>query len=276
MVCILLLAGCNQSDHRTWEPTAPTDAPVNSESIAPEAGNPVSGRKFIRTADLKFKVKDVAKATENIEHITTQNGGFVTYTHLSSQISGTNITVISKDSSLRTTYYTVANNITIRIPNQLLDTTLKAIAQNIDFLDHRTIKAEDVALQILSNQLVQKRNTTDEKYRESRSFIRTDEYTTRKKELSDEAKIANLSLNDQVNFSTVHLSLYQDTTIQRELIANEKNTDAYQPGLGSRLADSFKVGWDIIENIVVYLAQLWAFFLMGLIIYFLYRKYRTT
>ena len=45
-----------------------------------------STHKFIRTADLKFKVKSVIKSTYNIEDLTARQGGFVTYTNLSSNI----------------------------------------------------------------------------------------------------------------------------------------------------------------------------------------------
>src|SRR5690606_11498076 len=75
----------------------------------PQTGTSDGERKFLRTADLKFKVKDVSKATESIETITYQCGGFVTHTRLSSDIIQSNITSISKDSYLETTYYSVTN-----------------------------------------------------------------------------------------------------------------------------------------------------------------------
>jgi len=43
-----------------------------------------------------------------------------------------------------------------------------------------------------------------------------------KKEANDAKTLENLSLNDQVNFSTLTLQIYQDQTVKQEMIANEK------------------------------------------------------
>lgn len=273
---VLLLTQCQQSDNNQWEETiSSSDSSAATHVYTPHSGNSDKERKFIRTADLKFKVKDVSKATENIESVTLKNSGFVTYTHLSSDVSHTNMTSVSKDSSLLTTYYTVTNTITIRVPNVTLDTTLKSIAQNIEFLDYRIIKAEDVALQILANQLTQKRNAGNEipDNTKVKSSILADEHNIRKKEISDEARIANLSLNDKINFSTIQLMLYQDPAVRHQLIANEKSPDSYRPGLGNRLAESFRTGWDIIEHILVFITQFWAIILIAIAAYYLYKRY---
>lgn len=271
---IILLTNCNQSAEYSPEMENSTAAESESSYVT-QVGNAEKDRKFIRTANLKFKVRDVSKATENIEDITLKNKGFITYTNLASNISNTNTTAISKDSSLITTYYNVTNDITIRVPNTLLDTTLREIARNIEFMDYRLITAEDVAIQMLSNQLAQQRNSgknipDGEKVK---SNIMADEHNIRKREAADEAKIANLSLNDKVSFSTVQLSLYQNPTIRREVVSNEKNIDAYTPGLFSRLADSLQTGWEIIEDLLVFITQFWVFILIGVACFFLYRKY---
>lgn len=116
-------------------------------------------RKFIRTADLKFKVKDVARATYAIEDIAARFNGFVSYTNLFSTITNQTTIPVSKDSSLETIYYVVQNNMTLRVPNVKLDSTLKALPPLIDYLDHRIIQADDVHLQLLENRLKKERVT---------------------------------------------------------------------------------------------------------------------
>jgi cbb3-type cytochrome oxidase subunit 3 len=150
------------------------------------------------------------------------------------------------------------------------------IAQNIDFLNYRVIDAEDVALQILSHKLAQKRNQTGKPIPsdgKTKSSISADEYDINKKEKFDEAKIANLSLDDQVNYSTVKLSFYENNKIRRELIANQKNLDAYQPNLFSRIGESLVNGWEIVEDIIVFVIQFWAFILLGILFYCAYFKF---
>ena len=137
----------------------------NTETISSSAAvaKEDSTHKFIRTADLKFKVKNVPQSTYYIENVISKFDGFVSFTNLQCKIIEQNKTKISQDSTLETTRYSVENNITIRVPNKRLDTVLKSIAKQIDFLDYRVIKADDVSLKMLANQLSQKRSATKEK-----------------------------------------------------------------------------------------------------------------
>jgi hypothetical protein len=252
-------------------------------SSAAVVANKDSTRRFIRTADLKFKVKSVLKSTYDIEEIANRQGGFVTFTNLASQIDHTATIPVSADSSLETTYYTVTNSISLRVPNTKLDTTLKEISRNIDFLDYRIIKAEDVALQVLANQLTQKRvakneerltNAIDNRGRKLKETTSAEELLLRKQEQADNAKISNLSLADQVSFSTISLSIYQRQTLKRALISNDRNIETYEPGFGSKLLESFKYGWSILEALLIFLAKLWALFLLAIVAYVVYKKYR--
>jgi hypothetical protein len=280
----ILLFGCSQSRNEQMESKAMADSTSNafiSSSAAVENGKDTT-RRFIRTADLKFKVKSVIKSTYDIENITNRQGGFVTYTNLTSNIDNVTTTAVSADSSLETTYYTVTNSITLRVPNTKLDTTLKEISNNIDYLDFRIIKAEDVALQILSNNLTQKRsakneerltNAIDNRGKKLNETTIAEEVLLSKQEQADNAKISNLSLTDQIKFSTINLSIYQRQTINRELISNDKNIDAYEPGFGTKLFDALKYGWDILETFIVFLTKLWGLFLFAIVVYFIYKKY---
>lgn len=253
---------------------------VISSSAAVEPKN--SNRKFVRTADIKFKVKNVAKSTTIIEDATTKFGGFVTYTNLQSHINEEDKTKVSPDSTLVTTKYTVDNNITIRVPNTQLDTVVKSIAKQIDFLNFRVIKADDVTLQILSNKMAQKRSTAtekriataiDEKGKKLNQVIDAEENLDTKKEQNDAKTIENLSLQDQVNFSTLTLQIYQDQTVKQEMVANEKSTNAYRPNIGLQIWDSLKTGWFILENIISFVIVLWPFALMAFLGYLGYKKY---
>jgi hypothetical protein len=281
---LILLFSCSGPRREAAEGDAIADSISNafiSSSAAVENGKD-STRQFIRTAELKFKVKSVIKSTYDIENITNRQGGFVTYTNLSSDINNMTTIAVSADSTLETTYYTVTNSIKIRVPNTKLDTTLREISKNIDYLDYRIIKAEDVALQILSNNLTQKRSTKnqerltnaiDKKGKKLNETTNAEELLLDKQEQSDNAKISNLSLTDQIKFSTINISIYQRQTFKRELIFNDKNVHAYEPSFGSKVLESLKFGWDILEALLVFLTKLWGLFLFAILVYILYRRY---
>jgi hypothetical protein len=258
-----------------------TDPQENLSSSAAKV-DPKSNRKFVRTADIKFKVKNVAKSTNQIEDATVKFGGFVTYTNLQSSILNENKTKISQDSTLVSTKYQVENDITIRIPNTQLDTVIKTIAKQIHFLNYRVIKADDVTLQILSNKMAQTRSTTsedrlakaiDNKGKKLNQIVEAEDTLDDKKEQNDTNKLQNLSLEDQVNFSTLTLQIYQDETIKQEMIANEKSLNSYRPNIGLQIWESLKSGWFILENILAFLVSLWPFVLIGFIGFISYKKF---
>jgi hypothetical protein len=282
---LFLLYNCKSASKERMESTtiADTSSSVFVSSSAAVEKNQDTSRKFIRTADLKFKVLSVIRSTYDIENITNRQGGFVTYTSLNSNIDRVTITVISADTSLETTYYTVTNTFTLRVPNTKLDTTLREIAKSIDYLDYRIIKADDVALQILSNNLTQKRSIESEERlsqaieKRGKKLIETteaEELLLNKQEQSDNARISSLSLKDQIEFSTINLIIYQRQTVKRELISNDKNIEEYKPGFGLRILDSLKFGWNILEAIIVFLIKLWGIILIGAVIFFIYKRYK--
>lgn len=284
LVIITLLFSCKKADSTATADVANYESTADSTAVSSSAAveKKDSKQKFIRTADIKFKVKNVVKSTYAIENAVAKFGGFVTYTNLQSNIHDQIKTKISQDSTLETTKFSVENNITIRVPNTQLDTVIKSIARQIDFLDFRVIKADDVSLKLLANQLSQKRSTTNEKRVEKaidtkgkkiNDIMEAESALANQKETNDNKTIENLSMQDQINFSTITLQLYQNETIKQEITAGEKDSAYYKPNLGIQIVDALKTGWYILQSILVFLLNLWPFIVISLGGIFLYKKY---
>ena len=231
---------------------------------------------------MQYKVKNVAQTTYNIENTTAKIGGFVTFKELKSTINDKSETRVSQDSILETTKFTVENNITIRVPNTKLDTLLSSFRKEVAFLDFRIIKADDVSLQLLSNKMAQKRSSStekrvekaiDDKGKKLNQIIDAEDNLASKKEANDAKTLENLSMNDQVNFSTVNIRLYQREEIKNELYASEKNINKYRPHLGLQIWDSLKTGWFMLEGIIAFVTQLWALFLIAFLSWIGYKKF---
>ena len=167
------------------------------------------------------------------------------------------------------------------MPNTLLDTTLKEIAKHVDFLDYRIIKADDVSLQILANKLTQSRvrkheqrliSAIDNRGKKLNETNNAEENLLSKQEQSDNALLSNLSMNEQINYSTINLNIYQRQSIHRELILNDKNTEAYEPSFLNKLKEAFLFGWRSLQAIVLFFVNIWVFILVGFIIYVLIRR----
>lgn len=284
LLLLVLAIACKQSDasmeasSETAENKTTTNIISSNAAVDPKNSN----RKFVRTADIKFKVKNVAKSTYAIENIIATHGGFVTFTDLKSTINDSNTTKISQDSILETIKYTVDNSITFRVPNTSMDTVLRAMIKEIDFLDNRLIKADDVSLQMLSNKLTQKRlqksrarleKGIDSKGKILNQIVAAEDTVLNKDTDTDVALLSTLSLEDQVNFSTVTLYLYQRETTKSEVLKNEKNVNAFRANIGLQIVDSLKTGWYMLEAIISFVVQLWSIILLIIIGFFIYRNY---
>ncbi|WP_460473065.1 DUF4349 domain-containing protein [Emticicia fontis] len=240
-------------------------------------------RKFLRTADMQFKVKDVRKSSEQIEDLTTKYGGFITYSHMHSDEQEKKTVVISEDSLLQVSTVSVENDIIIRVPNQHLSSVLKELNSMMLYVDHRTIKAEDVRLQMLSNDLANKRqekfvdrNQTVHENRKGNigTAVEAEEALLNHQMLADDHKIQNLNLQDQVDYSTLTIKLYQATFLNKVMIENRQGIDNYRPNVFLRIWDSAKIGWMFLEDVLVILMRLWVFILLGGVglWYYLYKK----
>lgn len=281
LAIITLIISCKKSE-ASEESTS--DIAISADSISSSAAVEKEGstRKFIRTADLKFKVKNVTQSTYIIENITNKFDGFVTYTNLQSNIIDKFETKISQDSTLETTRYNVENNITIRVPNKRLDTVIKTIAKQIDFLDYRIIKADDVSLKMLSNRLSQKRSSITEKRAEKaidnkgkkiNDIMEAENNLASQKEQNDNSKLENLSIQDQIDFSTLTIQIYQHESVKQEMIANTKDYNYYKPNIGIRIIDSLKTGWYVLLDVIVFIIEIWWLVFIVIGGFFLYKKY---
>lgn len=229
-------------------------------------------RKFLRTADMQFKVKDVRKSSEQIEDLTTKYGGFVTYSHMHSDEQEKKTVVISEDSLLQVSMVSIENDIIIRVPNQHLPSVLKELNGMMVYVDYRTIKAEDVRLQMLSNDLANKRqekfvdrNQTVHENRKGNigTAVEAEETLLDHQTFADNHKIQNLSLQDQVDFSTLTIKLYQTAFLNQIMIENRQHIDNYRPNVFLRIWDSVKTGWMFLEDVIVILMRLWVFILLS-------------
>jgi len=234
--------------------------------------NPDSSKLFIRRADLRYEVKDVRNSTLQTEEVVGQLGGWVEHTMLRSEITETTLTPVSEDSSLEEKHYKVVNDMTLRVPQNKLDTTLKALSRMIVFLDHRNISAEDVGLKMKFEARRQKRNEqynkrlgemVDQKGNKLGSIVDAEAERQSALERADQALMNQLETEDQIAFSSIQLQIYQRESVRRTLIPNFKNIDAYRPGFLKRLGNGLARGWDEFLGLVVALITIWPIWVSG-------------
>lgn len=277
-----IFACSKQESNAEYAASDSTAAMSVEESDSTQTVSQSNDNTIIRTADLRFRVKNVKAVSEQIEDLVAQNKGFISYSNHDVNINRQEVTQISADSSNERTYFSESSTITLKVPNKSLDNTLRQIALMAEFLNSKTLKAEDVYLELLSNQLKIKRNTgfqknvnTAQKAKSTFDIEKVaiiEDYKLDKQTITDEAVVSNLSLNQKLAFSTITIEIYQRDGFTDSKIAFDKIVKPYEEPFYLQLWNSIAFGVVILENIILAIAKLWALFVIGIIAYFVYKN----
>ena len=244
------------------------------------SGRPIAdtAKKFVRTAQMKFKTDNVLKTTLAIEDIAVANGGFVTQNHFAKTGEYRQVVRISVDSSLETQRFTAVNHLQVRVPYWKLDTTLRSIGRFALYLNYRIVNAEDVELDLLENQINRLRSErfADEmnEVATGKSAIEAKKMAQQSRTAADVARMETLRIADKIQYSTIDLDIYQNESAIQRLIANEKPVAAYKSGFWSDIADALRYGWDWMKEILIGIIGLLPFVLIACLVLWGYKKLR--
>lgn len=289
--CSFVLAACSaRKDEKAYADALPlADSVAVTGAAADEAATQKkemafkadSGRVFVRTADLNFKVKDVKLATFDIERIVRDNRGYVTSTALESTVNYKNSIRVSRDSVKETVHYNVHTNMTIRVPNTELDKTLSEIAVLFDYLDHRRIYSQDITKELqlaalsqanFKNHKQRVEKVIDEKGKKLNSTIEAENSLFEKQAMADQTSVETKELNYDVAYSTVSIAIYQNESTKSDMLAYSEPVKPYEPPFSGKLADAVSTGGTILAELLLFFIRIWPLWLVGIGIWFLARR----
>ena len=285
-----LFSGCNSNYNNRKEKASVLDIQLEDQKFVKEdstitafADMGITQRRFIRTAQMNFKVKDVMESLEVIEYKTRELGGFVLNSHLSNDIYDSSRLPVSEDSVLQTLRYIRQGTLTLRVPDEKLDTLMAALRPISLFIYNREIHAEDVSIQLLTNQWLHRRSVNsnsnitkaiEHNGKKLTDILKAEGNADEKTETADQAILSNISIEDEVHYSTVSLIFYQDSKSQLNWYASEKQIPAFGSSFISQWKESLTGGWQIMQLLILFITRLWAFISIGLLSYVLYRKWK--
>jgi hypothetical protein len=240
-------------------------------------------RRFIRTAQAQFQVKDVYRTALAIEDEVAAQGGFVVDNEITSQVQRVLSRPLGQGKRLELAEYRLHGELTVRVPSDRTQAFLRAVAAQMEFLDRRSFSARDAQFDLLRQQLARQR--AQDEQRELGETVqvggklgdRTDAIQSRgaARASRDEALIAQKEFEDRVAFSTIALVLHQDSQVRRtERVDVEAVFRDNGPGFFSRVGDALQVGWRGCLELVVALMTVWPLWLLGLGAAVLWRRWR--
>jgi len=268
---IITVFGCN-SDRKNY---------VSSESLnsveqvdAASVADTTATSKIIKTADMRFRVKDVQQTKEQLSETIKRQGGTVTEFSINSTIQESDKVKYSSDSLKEITSYRKEGLLVVKIPSEKLDEFTNTVARLAVFVDHQALKMDDQSIVYLANKLkaqnradalsaISKTAKGKGNNIESSLYIK-DDYVDK--------KIENMNIDNSLRFSTITLNFYQDNTISTLIVGND-NLYNYRPGFFQRLGLNLVDGWTYFKEFILAISHLWMLAAFGILIFIAIKYY---
>ncbi|MDR6990200.1 DUF4349 domain-containing protein [Luteimonas sp. 3794] len=257
-----------QADAASAEDAAAAGTPVDaSTQMASGAmAQDAPGRRFVRTADVRFSVDDVYRSVLAIEDLAAGQGGFVVSNRIRSDTQNVRRHNIGDGQLLELTEYTTQGELIVRVPSDRAQAFLRELAQQMTFLDSRDFEARDVQFDLLRQQLADARS--EELQQSLAQAVRDEDRLDRKGEAfaaraqalaaRDDARVAQREVEDRIAFATLSLSLYQPAQVRRSERADPDAAFAqHRPGFFARIGQALRGGWQGVLDLTVALVAIW-------------------
>jgi len=263
-----------------------TETRVDAGQVSSSAASYEDGqRKFVRTAQAQFRVKDVYRSALAIEDVAGEQGGFVVDNDIAAQTLSVQRRPAGAGKLIELVEYTVRGTITVRVPSDNTQAFLRAIASQMEFLDQRNFRAQDVQFDLLRKQLAWQREQQTQQ--ELGAALRDGDRLDRKAEVisarsgaklqRDEALIQQKEFEDRIAFSTISLTLYQLNKIrQTEMVDAEAVFREHRPSFFQRLGEALRVGWYAVLDVLIALIHVWPLWLLAIGGFLLLRRWLRT
>jgi hypothetical protein len=266
---VLTIFGCQNGNKKY----ASADS-VESDELSKEISDSTLTEKIIKTADMRFRVKDVQQTKEQLSKTIKAEGGTVAEFSIESTIQETDKVKQSTDSLKEITSYRTQGYLIAKVPSDKLDEFTNTIAKMAVFVDNQSMKMDDQSISYLANKLkAQNRIDAIEKINkvatkksanvESSLYIK-DDYVDK--------RIENMQIDNRVKFSTISLNFYQDNTVKTMVVANDNLYD-YRPAFINRLWLGIVNGWTIFKEIIIAVSNLWMLILVGVVVFFVIKHF---
>lgn len=260
LVCILTVFACNQGDYKENLALEDTGVTTSFEVIEEESAKATIKTdavlaktpldlKIIKSANARYKVKNVKVATEQIKGITLQYDAYVS------------------DLRFQNNLYQIENRFTIKVPQQYFDVLLDSISSVVEFVEFENIATQDVTEEYID---LQSRLKTKLEVKERYEEVLRKNAKTVEDILATEDKLRIIQeeieaaqgrlkyLSSKVAYSTIQIDLYETVNYKEE-------PEHYSRTFISKTKDGFAFGWNIIETVVLGMIHIWPLLLVGII-----------
>jgi len=229
----------------------------NTRAVTSKSDSTQQNQKLVKTADIRFKVKDVRQTSEQVAALTASCNGTVIHHFINSVASDSANIRKSDDSLLKVTVLNTTAEMTVKIPPAKMEDFVNQVARMGIRVNNLKMEISDKSLAYLATRLKlknQKELVNNQKT--GRGNLKDPDNLLAFKNNMVDQQLSNLRTDDSVKNSTITLSFYESSIVHRELIANP-DLSAYNLPVTTQLGMSLKNGWEKFVEVIVALANLW-------------------
>lgn len=208
--------------------------------------------KIIRSASVKYQVKDVKGITKKINNLVTLQNGYISDLRFSNNL------------------YKKENRFTIKIPQNNFDVIMDSISKFAEFIDFENITSKDVTEEYID---IQTRLKTKIEIKQRYETILRKRAKTVEEILATEEKLRVIQeeieaaqgklqyVTNKVSLSTIEVNLYETVNYKEEPVS-------YTKTFSNKIKNGFSYGWKLIENIIIGITYIWPLLLIGIVVLF--------
>ncbi|WP_298898632.1 DUF4349 domain-containing protein [uncultured Psychroserpens sp.] len=212
--------------------------------------------KIIKSANARYKVKDVKTTTRKIKHISQKYGAYIS------------------DLRFENNLYQKENRFTIKIPQQYFDVMMDSIGFMVEFVEYENITTKDVTEEYID--IHTRLETKKEVKTRYESILRKNAITV-EDILATEDKLRIIQeeiesaqgrlkyLTNKVSYSTIQIDLY-------ETVEYTEEPESYSKTFFAKGKEGLNNGWTIIESFILGLIYVWPLVIIGVIVFFVVKK----
>ena len=261
VLLLFLFSACHADYSAEATESYQTDFKSEQASYEQEEGQSFNGeasdpkRKIIKTAEIRFQVKDLKVSSKKIEAISQRFKGFIA------------------DMNQTNSNYSINNYLSIRIPADQLDAFLAEIEKESIHTNYTRISSQDVTEEFYD---ITTRLTTKKAVRDRYIEILRNKAKTVKDILEAEEKIRVIQeeiesiegrlkyLQNRTAMSTVNIEIYQE-------VEYVKTPTVYKKSFLTKVKEGFLNGWALIQDLLIGLVTIWPLVLI-ITLLFIFRK----
>lgn len=271
---VLLLGACKGSNYEALRDEKASSTSADTVAVADTSKVDVASTKLVKTADMRFKVKNVQQTGDAIAALTTRDGGMVMHHQMVANVERSEDIRVSDDSVKRVSALSTNADMTVKVPSEKLESFMTEVSHMGMYVTLRKMDIEDRTLDYLSEKLkLRNRQDLVDQQKKGKVVIKNPVNVMLLKDDMVDQQIGNMRTDAAVKYSVVSLSFYQSNIIHQEMVAND-DPSAYQLPFFKRLVIAMSNGWYVFVELLLGLANAWVFIVLAIGLWVLYRYYK--